>query len=126
MLSVLAKQTQLCALEGGCTGSVAGVIISARHLMGITVTAGAIPLFLGQEVWELESGGVEKFFLCGGLDGLRSHWEMPPRRPEPPRCLEMPRSGEKKQFKACVETHFTILAFNMCVHTPQQQSWSHF
>jgi len=74
--------------------------------MGITATAGAIPLFLGQKVWELESGGVEKFFLYGGLDGLRSHWEMPPRGPEPQRCLERPRSGEKKHFKACVETHF--------------------
>lgn len=100
-------------------GSRGGVIISARHLRGITVTAGAVPLFLGQEVCELESGAVERFFLCGGLDGLRSHQEMPPRGPEHQRCLEMPRSGEKKQFKACVEMHFTILAFNICAHTPQ-------
>lgn len=95
------------------------MIISARHLIGITVTAGAIPLFPGQKVWELESGGVEMFFFCSGLDGLRSHQEMPPRGPAPQRCLEMPRSGEKKQFKTCMETHSTILAFNMCVRTPQ-------
>lgn len=82
------------------------------------MTAGAVPLFLGQEVWELESGAVERFFLCGGLDGLRSHQEMPPRGPEHQRCLEMPRSGEKKQFKACVEMHFTIPAFNMCAYSP--------
>lgn len=44
---------------------------------------------------------------------------MPSKGPEPQRCLEMPRSGEKKLFKACVETHFTLVAFNMCMHTPQ-------
>lgn len=73
----------------------AGVIISARHLMCVTVTAGAI-LFLGQEVWKIESGGVGKLFLCGGLDGLKGHLEMTPRGSKPERCfsfLEM-QSGQ--------------------------------
>lgn len=77
-----------------------------------------VTLFLGQDIWELGSGGVEKFFLCGGLDGLRNHWEMPPMGPKPQRCLEMLRSGEKKQFKSCVELHFTILASNVCACSP--------
>lgn len=74
----------------------AGVIISARHLMCVTVTAGAILLFLGQEVWKIESGGVGKLFLCGGFDGLKGHLEMTPRGSKPERCfsfLEM-QSGQ--------------------------------
>lgn len=45
----------------------AGVIISARHLMCVTVTAGAILLFLGQEVWKIESGVWETSFSVVAL-----------------------------------------------------------
>lgn len=55
------------ALGGSCVASGAGVIISARHLMCVTVTAGAILLFLGQEVWKIESGVWESSFSVVAL-----------------------------------------------------------
>lgn len=74
-----------------------GVIISARHLMGVTATAGTILLFLGQQVWKIESGGVGKLFFCGGLDGLKAHWEMTPRGSKSERCFSFLEIQSRQQ-----------------------------
>lgn len=65
----------------------AGVIVSARHLMGVTATAGAMLLLLGREIWKIESGGMRKLFLCAVLEGLKGHWEMTPKGSKPKRCF---------------------------------------
>lgn len=75
----------------------AGVIVSARLLMGVTVTAGSILHFVGQEAYKTESGGVGKLFLCGGLDGLKGHWEMTPRGSKPERCLSFLEMQSRQQ-----------------------------